>query len=339
MTVSSRLLARVALVTTLASGAQAQSAPQRVRLGTLAPQGTSYHRILQEMGEQWRTGTNGAVQLTVYAGTMGSELEIVRRLRLGQLQAAALTVVGLREIDPAVSALTQIPMMFRTLDESQWVRDKLAPELATRLADKGIVVLFWADAGWVRYFTRVPVVHPEEFKKLKIFVTAGDTKQFDMMKSSGYPPVSLEYSDALTALQTGMIDAVPTVPFYALAGQFYTVAKNMLALNWAPLVGATVISKKTYDALTPEQRTALQQAAAVAGPKFQAAGRSEGDSAVAVMERRGLTVVHIPPAAQAEWETMAKGFYPQIRGPMVPPDMFDQVERLLTEYRSSHPSR
>src|SRR6267378_4250674 len=76
MTVSCRLLAGVALVTTLASGAQAQSAPQRVRLGTLAPQGTSYHRILQEMGEQWRTGTNGAVQLTVYAGTMGSELEI-----------------------------------------------------------------------------------------------------------------------------------------------------------------------------------------------------------------------------------------------------------------------
>jgi len=339
MTLPRRLLALIVFWSVAATGANAQGAPQRVRLGTLAPQGTSYHRILQEMGEQWRTSTNGAVQLTVYAGTMGSELEIVRRLRLGQLQAAALTVVGLREIDPAVSALTQIPMMFRSLEESQWVRDKLAPELATRLADKGIVVLFWADAGWVRYFTRVPVVHPDEFKKLKIFVTAGDTKQFDMMKSAGYPPVSLEYSDALTALQTGMIDAVPTVPFYALAGQFYMVGKNMLELNWVPLVGATVITKKTYDALTPDQRTALQQAAAVAGPKFQAAGRAEGDSSVAVMERRGLTVVHIPAPALAEWEAMARGFYPQIRGPMVPADMFDEVEKLLAEYRSSHPSR
>lgn len=309
--------------------------PVRVRLGTLAPQGTSYHRILQEMGELWRVKTNGTVQLTVYAGTMGSEIEIVRRLRLGQLQAAALTVVGLREIDPSVSALTQIPLMFRTLEESEWVRARLAPGLATRLAEKGMVVLFWADAGWVRYFTRVPVAHPDEFKKLKIFVTAGDNEQFDLMKTAGYPPVSLEYSDALTALQTGMIDAVPTVPFYALAGQYFTVAKYMLDVNWVPLAGATVIAKKTFDTLSPAQRTALFEAAAVAGPKFQTAGRAEGDSSVATMKRRGLTVV--PPGAQAEWRTMAQSFYPQIRGRMVPNDMFDEVIKLVAEYRAAHP--
>ena len=301
--------------------------PTRVRLGTLAPQGTSYHRILQEMGEQWRVKTNGAVQLTVYAGTMGSETEIVRRLRLGQLQAAALTVVGLREIDPAVSALTQIPLMFRSLAESEWVRARLAPGLATRLAEKGYIVLFWADAGWVRYFTRVPVSHPDEFKKLKIFVTAGDNAQFDMMKSAGYPPVSLEYSDALTALQTGMIDAVPTPPFYALAGQYFTVARYMLEVNWVTLAGATVISKKTFDALSPEQRTALLEAAAAAGPRFQTAGRVEGDSSVATMKRRGLTVVR--PAAEAEWRAMAEGFYPQFRGRIVPADLFDDVVRLV----------
>lgn len=308
--------------------------PAKVRLGTLAPQGTSYHRILQEMGEQWRVKTNGAVQLTVYAGTMGSENEIVRRLRLGQLQAAALSVVGLREIDPAVSALTQIPLMFRSLAESEWVRARLAPRLATRLAEKGFIVLFWADAGWVRYFTRVPAAHPAEFKKLKIFVTAGDREQFDMMKANGYQPVSLEYSDALTALQTGMIDAVPTVPFYALAGQYFTVARYMLEVNWVTLAGATVISKKAFDALSPEQRAALLEAAAAAGPRFQTAGRVEGDSSVATMKRRGLTV---RPAAEAEWRAMAEEFYPQIRGRIVPADMFDEVVRLVKEYRTTHP--
>lgn len=310
--------------------------PTRVRLGTLAPQGTSYHRILQEMGEQWRVKTNGSVQLTVYAGTMGSEIEIVRRLRLGQLQAGALTVVGLREIDPAVSAIAQIPMMYRTLEESEWVRAKMAPDLATRLAAKGVVVLFWADAGWVRYFTRVPVARPEEFKRLKIFVTAGDKDQFDMMKSAGYPPVSLEYSDALTALQTGMIDAVPTVAFYALVGQYSTIAKYMVEVNWVPLAGATVINKKTFDALTPDQRTALLEAAAAAGPRFQAAGRQEGDSSVATMKRRGLTVV---PAVEAEWRAMAEEFYPKLRGGMVPADMFDEAARLVAEYRATHPGK
>ncbi|MSR07283.1 MAG: C4-dicarboxylate ABC transporter substrate-binding protein [Gemmatimonadetes bacterium] len=331
-----RWAAVVGMVAGLAGVLDAQT-PTRIRLGTLAPQGTSYHRILQEMGEQLRTRTNGSVQLTVYAGTMGSELEIVRRLRLGQLQAGALTVVGLREIDPAVSALAQILLMFHSLDESEWVRERLAPDLATRLADKGVVVLFWADAGWVRYFTSVPVAHPDEFKKLKIFVTAGDNLQFDMMKSSGYTPVSLEYSDALTALQTGMIDAVPTVPLYALAGQYATVAKYMLEVNWVPLAGATVINKKTYDALTPAERTALHDVAATAGPRFQTAGREEGDSAVAAMKRRGLTVV--APGAASEWKAMAEGFYPKIRGRMVPADMFDEVVKLVAEYRSTHPGK
>jgi len=339
MTSRTRLLTVAFLCLAAAESAAQSATPQRVRLGTLAPQGSSYHRILQEMGERWRTESGGKVQLTVYAGTMGSELEIVRRLRLGQLQAGALTVVGLREIDPAVSALTQIPMMFRSLEEAEWVREQLEPELAGRLADKGIVVLFWADAGWVRYFTRAPATRPDDFKKLKIFVTAGDPKQFDMMKGAGYPAVSLEYSDALTALQTGMIDAVPCPPLFSLAGQYYTVARYMPEVNWVPLAGATVMSKRFYDGLTPEARAALHAAAASIGPRFQAAGRSEGDSALAVMLRRGLSVLPLSPAVEAEWRTMAEGFYPKIRGDMVPSDMFDEVVRLVAEYRSSHPAR
>lgn len=318
-------------------GAQ-QAAQQTIRLGTLAPQGTSYHRILQAMGERWRTVTNGRVKLVVYAGTMGSEVELVRRMRLGQLHAAALTVTGIGEIDPTVNALQLMPMMFRTLDEAEWVRTRLQPQLEQRLLDRGFVVLFWADAGWVRYFARAPAVRAEDFRRLKIFVTAGDIAHYDLMRSEGYSPVSLEWSDALTALQTGMIDAVPTIPYYALAGQFYTVAKHMLAVNWVPLVGATIISKRVWDALPPETQSALRAAAADAGRDFQRAGRMDSDSAVAAMQRRGLLVHPLPPDVEAEWRTMAERLYPRIRGTMVPADWFDQVQRLVAEYRASHPS-
>src|SRR5688500_8331295 len=101
-------------------------APIRIRLGTLAPQGSSYHRILQEMGEKWRTATNGKVQLTIYAGTMGSELELLRRMRAGQLQAAAVTTSGIVSVDPGAAALQSMPMMFRTLDELDYVKAKVA---------------------------------------------------------------------------------------------------------------------------------------------------------------------------------------------------------------------
>lgn len=316
------------------TGIAAAQAPVRLRLGTLAPQGTSYHRILQTMGERWRTGTRGQVQLTVYAGTMGSEIELVRRMRLGQLQAATLTVTGLREIDPGVGALQLMPMMFRSLEEVEFVRARLEPVLSRRLADKGFVALFWADAGWIRYFARRPAVRPDDFKSLKLFVTAGDNDQYDMLRSAGYSPVTLEISDALTSLQTGMIDAVPIPPYFAEVMQLYTVAGNMLELNWVPLVGATIISKRTWDALTPESQAAMRTAATEAGVQFQAAGRSESDSAVTAMRRRGLHVIPVTAAIDAEWRTASETFYPRIRGGMVPADMFDEVRRLLAEYRA-----
>ena len=317
--------------------ASAQGAPVRIRLGTLVPQGTSYHHILQAMGERWRAATNGQVQLTVYAGTMGSEVELVRRMRLGQLQAATLTGVGIGDIDPAIGALQEIPMMFRTMEEFDYVRAQLEPELARRLAERGFVVLFWADAGWVRFFTRRPAVRPDDFKRLKIFVTAGDNQQFDLMRSAGFSPVFLDWSDALTGLQTGMIDAVPTIPFFALSMQFNTVADNMLEVNWLPLVGATIISRRTWDALSPEAQAALHAAAAEAGRQFQERGRAESDSSVAAMKRRGLTVIPLPPAAEAEWRTMSESFYPRIRGTLVPADMFDEVARLLAAHRAARP--
>jgi TRAP-type transport system periplasmic protein len=306
----------------------------RIRLGTLAPQGSSYHRILQELGEKWKAATNGHAQLTIYAGTMGSELELVRRMRAGQLQAAAITTTGLASIDRGVAALQSIPMMVRTLDELDYVKAKLGPMLDRRLESKGFKVLFWADAGWVRFFTRHRIDRPDEMKRLKMFVTAGETQQFDLMKSAGYSPVALEWADALTSLQTKMLDAVPTIPYYGLATQVYTIAGYMLDLNWAPLVGALVVNKKTWDALSPATQAALSAAAIETGKQFQAQGRRESDEAVAAMQKRGLTVVPIPAPLLAEWRKANEQMYPKIRGTLVPEDMFDEVVRLVTEYRS-----
>src|SRR5437867_5833150 len=328
-----RMLLAVLATLAFAPVATRAQAPVRIRLGTLAPQGSSYHRILQGMGEKWKAATNGQVQLTIYAGTMGSELELVRRMRAGQLQAAAITATGLASIDRSVAATQSIPMMYRTLDELDYVKQKMAPTLDKRLAEKGFKVLYWGDAGWVRFFAREKIDRPEQLKRLKTFVTAGETQQFDLMKSAGYQPVSLEWADALTSLQSKIIDAVPAIPYFALATQVYTIASYMLDLNWAPVVGALIVNKKTWDALSPETQAAMSAAAIEAGKQFQAQGRREGDEAVAAMQKRGLTVVPIPPPLLAEWRTTSEQMYPRIRGSMVPADMFDEVERLVTEYR------
>ena len=304
-----------------------------VKLATVLPAGTSYHKILQTMGQEWR---KSGVEVTIFAGSqMGDEADIVRRMRVGALQAGVLSVVGLSEIDKSVTALQYMPMMFRTLEEVDYVRQKLQPELERKLLEKDLVVLFWGDVGWVRFFSRGAVLHPVDMKKEKIFVWSGDNHQVDIMKALGYQPVPLVTGDILPGLQTGMITAVPLAPFYALAGQVYGRANHMLELNWAPLVGATVITKKSWEAIPQATRDALMKSASVAGQQMKERGRIEAAESVEAMKKRGLTVQPVSVQVEAEWRQVAAQIYPKIRGGMVPAEMFDEVQRLLKEYRAS----
>jgi TRAP-type C4-dicarboxylate transport system substrate-binding protein len=330
---AARTLVLLSLALGLASEAPAQT---RIRLATLVPSGTSYHHSLQAMGAKWKQASGGALNLTIYAdGIQGSESETVRRMRVGQLQAAVLTVDGLSEIDPSVSALQKMPLMFRSLEEETYVRAKLAPELERRLAEKGFVVLFWADAGWVRLFSKEPALLPQDFRKMKVVVSAGDNDQSEVMKAAGYNPVLLEWSDALTGLQTGMVNALATVPLHALTSQFYTVTHHMLEVNWLPLVGGLIMTKGSWDALPAAEREAMLKTAAECGQEFQAQGYAENQQALDAMKKRGLQVHPVNAEAEAEWRRFSEGLYPNVRGRIVPADTFDQVVQILHEYRAS----
>jgi TRAP-type C4-dicarboxylate transport system substrate-binding protein len=330
---AARAIVLLSLTLGLTSAAPAQT---RIRLATLVPSGTSYHHSLQEMGAKWKQASGGTLNLTIYgSGQQGSEAEIVQRMRVGQLQAAVLTVTGLSEIDNSVSALQKMPLMFRSLEEETYVRAKLAPELESRLAEKGFVVLFWADAGWVRFFSKEPAILPQDFRKMKILVSAADNAQSEVMKAAGYNPVLLEWSDAFTGLQTGMINALPTVPLHALSSQFYTVTHHMLEVNWLPLVGALIMTKGSWDALPQDEREAMLKAAEECGQEFQVQGSRENQEALEAMKKRGLQVHPVDAETEAEWRRFSEGLYPKVRGRIVPADTFDEVVQLLREYRAS----
>jgi TRAP-type C4-dicarboxylate transport system substrate-binding protein len=310
-------------------------AQTRIRLATLLPRGSSQYHTLEQMGQQWRTISGGGINLTIYAdGTMGSEEDTVRRMRIGQIQAATLSVGGLSEIDPSVGALQKIPMLYRSLEEVEFVRSRMRLDLERRLEQKGFVVLFWGDVGWVHVFSRQPALRPEEFRKTKVFVGASDQDETTIMKSIGFQVVPLEWSDVLTSLQTGLVDTVPTAPLLALAGQYDLVAKHMLELNYVPLVGATVITKKAWDDVPAGEREALLKVASDAGVQMQARGRAESKEAVEAMKKRGLQVHPLSPELENEWRRFLEASYPKIRGTMVPADVFDEVQGLLAGYRA-----
>jgi TRAP-type C4-dicarboxylate transport system substrate-binding protein len=305
-----------------------------IRLATLAPQGSSAQQLLVAMGEKWRAGPDGGLKLIVNAGgLMGGEADVVAKMRAGQLQAGLLTAVGIGDIDRSALALGNVPMLFRTLDEVSYVREKLRPSLEKRLSDKGFVSLFWGDVGWVKYFSRKPIVHPNDLKTVKLFAWSGSTAQIDLMKSLGLDPVPLEPNDILPSLRTGLLDAVSTAPYYAQILQYYEPAPHMLDLPWAPLVGALVVTKTAWDACPPDLQKLMRETAEKTGGELTTRNRKESDESVEAMKKRGLIVHPVTPAIEAEWRAFVEPIYPKLRGMDVPAELFDEVQKDLAEYR------
>ena len=313
----------------------AHAADKQLRIGTLAPKNSLYHRQLMELGEVWRTAQGGNAKYIVFPdGSQGGEAELARRMRIGQLQGALLSVVGLREIEPSIGALQNLPLLFKSWEEVDYVREKMRPAMEKKFLDKGFVVLAWGDAGWVRFFSKEPALRPGDLKKMKIFAWGSEVEQQEIMKSLGYTPVPLETSDILPAIQTGMINVVPSTPYFALASQVYSTAPNMLEINWAPIVGALVVTKKAWDDMTPATQAALRVASDKAGVSIRTQARQEVDDAVAAMKKRGLIVNRPNPEQLREWNELAEKLYPRIRGAMVPAETFDEVFLHLKAFRA-----
>jgi len=309
----------------------------RVKLATLAPKGTSFHLILQEMGQAWREAPDGGIRLTIFTdGTMGGEADVVRRIGLGQLQAGLLTISGLTEIDLSVGGLQNIPMAYQSYEEVEYVRDRLGPKYEKIFADKGYVILGWFDTGWVKIFSKEPFERPEDMRGGKVFVVPGSPGALEVARSIGTQPVELEPTDVLVSLQTGLVNIAPAPPIYALAAQFYEPAPYMLDVNWLPLSGAIVMSQKSWDRLTAGQREVVKTSATAAGRKLTDRARVEMQESIDAMVKRGLQVQSIEGELQETWTKFGVGLHPQIRGGVVPEAEFDEIMRLLQSYRESN---
>ena len=314
------------------------SQPVLMKMGTVAPDGSPWHQILQQMGQDWNKISAGKVTLRIYpGGVLGDEPDMIKKLRIGQLQAVALPGSGLSHLEPAVSCL-QIPMMIQSYEELDYIRDRIAPRLEKLLDQKGYVVLNWGDAGWVHFFTKTPATKLDDIRKMKLFTMAGDADALELYQSAGFRPVPLATTDMLPALQTGLIDAFDVPPLLAMLNQWFGVANYMIDVKWAPLVGATVVSRQTWERIAETIRPEMLEAARGAGNRLRGEIRKMGDDAVAAMKKRGLNVITPDAATRADWRRQAEDAYPKLRGRLVAAELFDEVKRLRDEFRARRES-
>lgn len=324
----------MAILCTAASVLRAQQ-PVNVKMATLAPKGSAWHLILQEMGEKWKAASGGRVVLTLYpGGVAGDDTDVVRKMRLGTLGAGLLTSAGLSDIDRSILAL-QVPMMYASYEELDFVLQRMSGSLEKAFDAKGFVVLNWTDAGWVHFFTKTPVRTPDDLKAHKIFTGAGDVQTVESWKAAGFRPVPLPSTEISTALQTGLVTALPCPPQAAVILQWYTHARNMTDLKWAVLLGGTIVSKSVWDRIPADVKPALLAAAQEAGRRLRDDIRQRASKDIEAMEKRGLMVVHVDAHTEQLWRQTAENAYPKLRDSFVPGAAFDEARRNRDEYRKS----
>jgi TRAP-type C4-dicarboxylate transport system substrate-binding protein len=306
-----------------------------IKLATLAPEGTVWYRAVRDLADSWSQISDGEVKVKIYpGGVVGNETAIIRKMRIGQLQAGAITSVGLGDIESS-PMVTQSPMLIRSYAELDHVMERMSPKFEALLLEKGFVVLNWSDAGWMHLFTKGPLLVPAEAGKFKMFAFEGDPHIIDAYRAAGLRPVVLAATDVLPSLQSGLLSGFPTTPLAALSQQWFALAPNMLDMPWAPLLAATVIKRETWESLPEEYRAPFLKAARKAGLEARREVRRQDRKAVQVMQKYGLKVHALPEGAQEQWQQAAARAWSVIRKDMVGEAIFSEVQAHLQEFRSS----
>ncbi len=315
---------RVAAALALAALATAARAadPIVVKLGTLAPSGSAWHEILNDLGRRWREVSGGAVVLKVYAGgTQGSEGDMIRKLRVGQLQAVAITNVGMNDVTAEPKGLS-LPLLFATDREADCTLAALGPELDAALLRRNYVVLHWSSLGAMHVFCTASRTRPADMAGAKLFAQDGDPEANDAWRAAGFRPVVLSSTDMLPALQTGMIDCLPNVPIYVLTTRLYEKARHMMDLPWGHLFGATIVRRDVWEKIPEGLRPKLREAARETGRAADAELRRLTADALEVMRKKGLEVDRADPAP---WRELVAALHPKLRGTVVPAPFFDRL--------------
>jgi TRAP-type C4-dicarboxylate transport system substrate-binding protein len=303
-----------------------------IKLATVAPKDSSWDKALRELAKRWKATSGETVKLKIFSGgTQGDEGDMVKKMRVGQLQAAAISAVGLHDITPEPQILAT-PRLVRDQGEYEYVMGMEAPKLEAAVAAKGFIVLTWSEAGFVYFFTKDPAPTVAALQPQPIFAWSGDPASEQAWRDAGMKPVVVSSTDMVTSLQTGMIKAFSNAALISQSIGWYKYAKNMTDLTWGILPGAVVVEKKAWDKIPAEMQAKLLADAHEVGVSLSAELRTKTDEAKAAMVADGLNVVKVTAEAEKDFVKSAEASYPTLRKGS--PDMFDAVKKDVADYRA-----
>ena len=308
---------------------------QTLKIGTIAPPGSPWEESLLEIASEWDRISNGRVKLRIYAGSVGaSEADLVRKMRIGQLQGASLTQVALAGIVPDILSLAT-PFLIRDDDEYEYVIEGFLPALSDGFRQKGFEFLNWSTAGWVHFFGSQSIHNPGDLRRMNLAVPADDADMLQIFRALGFKAFALSIPEYIVGLETGMVNSFFAPPLVVVAFQWFGFATHMCVLPVTPVFGANIVTSKAWETIPQELRPALAEAARKAGESLSAETAVLDAQAIVAMQERGLIVDEVGKEDLAEWRTLADEGITKAFHSLVSPEAIERLRALLAEYRNS----
>ncbi len=305
-----------------------------IKLGSLAPEGSPWDKALKYIASEWKTISGGRISMKIYPGGIaGDEPDMVRKIRINQLQAAALTGIGLANISEDILAI-QLPLLVRTDEELYYVLERMRPTFDSLLEEKGFKILGWIFAGWAHFFAKKPVVTPDDLMRQKMQVDDASPKMALAWKKMGFHVVPIPSTQTLSALQSGMVEAFMLTPLTAAAVQWFGLAKNMSSLKMSPMIGGLIISNRIWKRipkdLKPKLITAVNKQLDILHKKTEGIERQ----ALEIMLENELKINHVPPEVEAQWKDVIYSGFDLVIGNIISKEVFDEVNKHLKDFRN-----
>lgn len=310
------------------------AAVTEIKVALVTPEGSAWTEALQRMGREIEQKTASEVRFVIYAGGVsGDESDVLRKMRVNRIHAAGFSGVGLGVVLPEVRVL-EAPLLFASYEEADYVKQHLYDYFAEKFADKGFVMLGFAEAGFVYFFSRSSLDTPEDLRSVKMWAWKGDPVAEIFLDTFGIRTFPLHITDVNTGLETGMIDAFYAPPLAAVAFQWHSRARHLLDYPMVNSTGALLMNRRIFSALSAEHQQVLRDTARKYAEELVRLSRRDNAEALAVLKESGVSFESPSPALVASFRKSAEETYEKSIPRIYPRQLFERVQALIREYRS-----
>ncbi len=332
MTRLTTLLAGSALALAMATPVHADST--ELRIATLAPAGSPWMSVLDKAAAEVKEKTGERVSLKYYeGGQQGDERDFVRKIKLGQLDGAAVTSIGLSMIEESIRVL-ELPMMFDSAEELDYVADKMWPYFQKKFEKKGFRLNDRGEVGWIYFMSKDKVESVANLKGQKVWQWGDDQIVGAMYKKLGVNGIPLGVPEVDSALTSGRVTACYGSPVAAVALQWYTKVKYMTSMPMSYAIGATVVSLEALKKISDEDKKVIESIGKASAKKLRKTIRKANEDAKKTMTKKGVTVVQSPAAMVEEFKTNAASVQSDLTGKVYSKEELDLVIKHRDAFRA-----